>query len=256
MNIFNTTSRELKARSIYEKRYARWYPDAIFRAKIICQLLGKEKPLKHILDAGGFFPTAYIFSDYYSDSEVAIYNLYENDTPAEFSDSIKHQQGDVTDINFPENYFDMVFLGETIEHVYDIAKCFKEIKRVLKPNGYVAITTPNLAAWFNRLLLLFGKCPHNYHPAPITYSQSDRKNLKAEYGEDLRNVPLYHYHIRVFTLDRLRDYLKLMGFTIIKSTVVNFTTEDRKYRHLRKILNYILPKNAKEGIIVIAKNIK
>ena len=256
MNIFDPTPAELKARSIYEKRYGKWYPDAVFRAKFICQLIGKENPFRHILDAAGFFPTAYIFSNYYPDSEVVIYSLYESDVPAEFNSSINYRHGDVTDINFPENYFDMAYLGETIEHVYDIARCFKELKRVIKPGGYLAITTPNLAAWYNRLLLLLGKCPHNYHPAPITYSRRDRENLEAGYGKDLQNVPLHHYHIRVFTLDRLRDYLELMGFVIIKSTVVNFTTEDRKYRRFRKILNYVLPRGAKEGIMVIAKNVK
>ena len=251
--MFKESLLEKQVRERYVKRFGKWYPDVIYRTKLVCQMIKNDKDFKYILDGAGFFPSAFIFSQLYKNAQITIYNLYEDDVLDDFKNSIKYQYGDVTDIKFPDKYFDMVYLGETIEHVYDITKCFKEVKRVLKPDGYLAITTPNLAAWHNRLLLLFGKCPINYHPSPITYSKSDENNLKATHGKHLRDVPLHHYHIRLFTIDRLFDYLELMGFKIIKHDIINFTTPDRRFLFIRRLLNYILPMNFKEGIVVIVK---
>ena len=46
---------------------------------------------------------------------------------------------------YPENYFDMVFLIETIEHLTDnyLHGTFIEINRILKPGGVIIVTTPN-----------------------------------------------------------------------------------------------------------------
>jgi ubiquinone/menaquinone biosynthesis C-methylase UbiE len=46
---------------------------------------------------------------------------------------------------YEENYFDMVFLIETIEHLTDnyLHATLKEIYRILRPGGVVVITTPN-----------------------------------------------------------------------------------------------------------------
>lgn len=45
---------------------------------------------------------------------------------------------------YEENYFDLVFLIETIEHLTDnyLNATLREINRILKPGGYIIITTP------------------------------------------------------------------------------------------------------------------
>ena len=47
--------------------------------------------------------------------------------------------------SFESNFFDMVFLVETIEHLTDnyLHATLKEIHQVLKPGGAIVITTPN-----------------------------------------------------------------------------------------------------------------
>ena len=47
--------------------------------------------------------------------------------------------------------FDVVFAGEVIEHLLDTAGFLAECRRVLRPNGVLVLTTPNLAYWRNLL---------------------------------------------------------------------------------------------------------
>ncbi len=58
-----------------------------------------------------------------------------------------------------ENSVDLIIAHEIIEHLFDTDHFVKEIKRVLKPGGFVIISTPNLASLKNRLKLLFGLYP-------------------------------------------------------------------------------------------------
>jgi SAM-dependent methyltransferase len=61
---------------------------------------------------------------------------------------------------FPDGTFDLVFAGEIIEHIFDIDHLFAEMHRVMKPHGSLVVTTPNLAAFGRRLLLLVNRNPN------------------------------------------------------------------------------------------------
>lgn len=94
---------------------------------------------------------------------------------------------------FRNNYFDFVFAGEIIEHVFDTKSFLLEIYRVLKPKGYLILTTPNLARLDDRLKLLFGKTPRQTSPLH----------------------PYLYLHIHPFTFDSLKNALETCGFTEI-----------------------------------------
>jgi SAM-dependent methyltransferase len=49
---------------------------------------------------------------------------------------------DLHHIPFAENTFDVVFCNHVMEHVADYMQCMKEIHRVLKPNGWAIIQSP------------------------------------------------------------------------------------------------------------------
>jgi 2-polyprenyl-3-methyl-5-hydroxy-6-metoxy-1,4-benzoquinol methylase len=55
--------------------------------------------------------------------------------------------------------FDAVVAGEVIEHVLDTDLLLGEVARVLRPNGLLVITTPNLVSLENRIRLLLGRYP-------------------------------------------------------------------------------------------------
>jgi ubiquinone/menaquinone biosynthesis C-methylase UbiE len=71
--------------------------------------------------------------------------------------NVKFDVGDIHDLPFPENTFDVVHAHQVLQHIADPVQAFKEMRRVVKQGGIVAVQEtvdstiyPNserLAAW-------------------------------------------------------------------------------------------------------------
>lgn len=110
---------------------------------------------------------------------------------------------------FDDNTIDTVFAGEIIEHLFNTDKFLEEVKRVLKPEGFLVLTTPNLASFGRRLLLFLGKNP------------------LIESG----CLDVFAGHLRYFVKESLFELLKSHSFRVLKfeSTVVNFNSRGSIY---------------------------
>lgn len=64
-------------------------------------------------------------------------------------------------IPFDENKFDVVWMGDILEHVFDPIFLLAEAKRVLKENGCILLTVPNEMWWKARINAIFGKSPQS-----------------------------------------------------------------------------------------------
>ena len=62
--------------------------------------------------------------------------------------------GDAHNLPFEPETFEHVKFFEVIEHVENPTRCIREIWRVLKPDGVVEVSTPNLTQWRRLLRLL------------------------------------------------------------------------------------------------------
>jgi SAM-dependent methyltransferase len=109
---------------------------------------------------------------------------------------------------YPDCYFDFVYCGQVIEHIYDTDHLLDEIKRVLKIGGISIIDTPNLASWYNRLALLMGFQPFGMDVS-LKYNVGKFFQLSTEYKEGVGG------HIRLFTKRSLEKLLRLHNFEII-----------------------------------------
>lgn len=116
-------------------------------------------------------------------------------------------QLDIDDVALPfsDAYFDAVYCGEVIEHVYDPDHLLDEIYRVLKPAGTCVITTPNLAGYANRVALLLG-----YQPFSTAVSPNHEGMGKLMIGDSEGQWG----HIRVFTARALKELLELHHFRV------------------------------------------
>lgn len=104
---------------------------------------------------------------------------------------------------------DLVVMGEVIEHVFDPDACIEEIRRVLKPGGTLVVTTPNLASWLNRALLLFGV-------QPVFSETSTRKKYGHWLGLLGERKTNTQGHLKLFTLGALRELLDDLGFAVVR----------------------------------------
>lgn len=118
--------------------------------------------------------------------------------------------------DYPDNYFDIVIASHIIEHVVNPDQLILEVKRVLKKGGLFIVATPNLAAWFNRILLLLG-----FQPFFTEVSTID-KTLGLKFTRILTPLRSPLGHLRVFTSGSLRDILQLHGFKITKTAGAEF----------------------------------
>ncbi|PRH76292.1 SAM-dependent methyltransferase [Streptomyces solincola] len=113
---------------------------------------------------------------------------------------------------------DAVLFSEVIEHLPDPDTALDELRRVLRPGGHLMLSTPNLAAWYNRALLLAGVQP--------VFSEV---SLRAVHGRPGREVV---GHLRLYTARALRSFLRAAGFTDVTVTGAPFHGVPRLLRPL------------------------
>jgi SAM-dependent methyltransferase len=122
---------------------------------------------------------------------------------------------------FPDNYFDFIFAGEIIEHIFDTRFFLKEIHRVLKPKGYLIITTPNLARLDDRVKFLLGKAPRQIAPLH----------------------PYLYLHIRPFTFNLLKTALEAYNFTniVLRTNVIVLNFLGKEIKIYSKLFTNLFP---------------
>jgi SAM-dependent methyltransferase len=99
---------------------------------------------------------------------------------------------------------DVVIMSELIEHLVDPDGAVAEVRRVLRPGGSLLLSTPNLAAWYNRGLLAVGIQP--------IFSEV---SLHGVFGRPGRVVA---GHLRLFTRRALTEFLTASGFRCVTVT--------------------------------------
>jgi SAM-dependent methyltransferase len=93
---------------------------------------------------------------------------------------------------FDDASFDVVLAGEIIEHMVDTQGFLREVARVLRRGGSVALSTPNVLWWKHRLAMLRGRYP-------------DVLDYRLRYGRD-------YGHVRAFAPALVRELLEDAGF--------------------------------------------
>jgi SAM-dependent methyltransferase len=81
---------------------------------------------------------------------------------------------------FGDGEFDLVLCAETVEHVRDVQLLLSEARRVLKPGGTLALTTPA-----SRALM---RPPHPLSPHLRFLTRASLRELLAQLGFELRSL--------------------------------------------------------------------
>ncbi|WP_175596112.1 class I SAM-dependent methyltransferase [Thermomonospora catenispora] len=93
-------------------------------------------------------------------------------------------QGDARDLPFPDDSFDKIIASEVLEHIPDDMSAMRELLRVLKPGGRLAVTVPS---WLPERVCW--ALSEEYHTAPGG-------------------------HVRIYTRAELEAKLKSLGFRV------------------------------------------
>lgn len=117
---------------------------------------------------------------------------------------------------------DIVIMSELIEHLVDPDATLDEAMRVLVPGGTLLLSTPNLAAWYNRALLLFGVQP--------VFTEVSLRGIYGRPGKEVVG------HLRVFTRRALQELLAAVGFIDVEITGAPYHDVPRPFRPLDRFL--------------------
>ncbi len=115
----------------------------------------------------------------------------------------------------PTRSMDVIVTAHVIEHLTDTDNFLSEIHRVLKPGGYLVVSTDNLAGWFNIFSLILGYQP-TAGPTVSTRHLITLSPLWWEGGAGgVKNVD-YPMHHNVMTMKTLETLLTKYGFVVEK----------------------------------------
>ncbi|MFP3900060.1 MAG: class I SAM-dependent methyltransferase [Acidimicrobiia bacterium] len=102
-------------------------------------------------------------------------------------------RGDATLLPFPDGAFDRVIAAEVLEHIDDDRAAVRELARVLRPGGTLAVTVP---AWFaERVCWALSDeyhAPHVLGGHVRIYTQTELRSTLTSAG--LRPVAAHHAH--------------------------------------------------------------
>ncbi|MER6089452.1 class I SAM-dependent methyltransferase [Streptomyces bluensis] len=132
-------------------------------------------------------------------------------------------RGELTDggLPFASAVADAVLFSEVIEHLVDPDAALDEIRRVLRPGGHLMLSTPNLAAWYNRALLLAGVQP--------VFSEVSLRAIHGRPGKEVVG------HLRLYTARALREFVAASGFEVVGLRGAPFHGVPRPLRPLDRL---------------------
>lgn len=109
---------------------------------------------------------------------------------------------------FEDGSIDAIVSNQVIEHLSDTDIFLREIRRVLKPTGYVVLSTNNMASWHNVASLVAG-----WQPMPNHVSDEVIVGNPLNVDDQNDGSP-YPMHRRIFTNRALRELAAHHGLQI------------------------------------------
>jgi len=168
---------------------------------------------------------------------------------------------------FKSGSFDAVNLIEVIEHIENQPQLIREIGRVLKPEGVVVISTPNVLNVLSRLRFLFtGFLRGRVRPAHYTSAPGQAPNIYLLHFYELYYL-FFHYGFEVQELRKTRIKFAPVFFTLLfyplmwmfsLEAVIRAEKDPTQRGYNWQILRWLLssPLLLSDNIVVKAKKVR
>jgi len=140
-------------------------------------------------------------------------------------------------IPFDDGRFELVLFNEILEHLrIDPISTLKEVNRIIKPNGIMVLTTPNLYSL--RKIILFNLGNGFNDP----YEEFEKLHTIGHMG-----------HIREYSSKEVKKLLEKTGFNIINVRYKTYHNVKRKPAPIINLFYYFFPKWRPLQIIISKK---
>jgi 2-polyprenyl-3-methyl-5-hydroxy-6-metoxy-1,4-benzoquinol methylase len=122
-------------------------------------------------------------------------------------------------IPYEGNFFDVIIFTEVLEHVFHPhSKIMLEVKRVLRNNGKLIFSVPNIARLANRVRLMLGH------------------SILSDADEQLNNSWIHgHGHLHEYTKKEAIELLDKAGFFVEKVKYIQTGTTKNVYRERKRL---------------------
>ena len=122
---------------------------------------------------------------------------------------------------YSDNEFDLVIFMEVLEHLRDDPMhCLSEINRILRPEGHMLLTTPNLSSWKSISRALHHENPLLFPPF-VRSGGTDRHNREYTFREVSQLAIDAGFTVETHTAIDVYDHLPLAP------GIAGFSTEGR-----------------------------
>ncbi len=159
--------------------------------------------LQHIINSG--IKLKYNALDFSKESIENLKNKFQNSNHLETAGVIEQLPSP-----FRDGFFDVIFCIELIEHLRDeyLSATIKEVKRLLKPGGFVVITTPN----------------------------KEDLNISKLYCPECGCIFHKWQHLRSWSKESLSEYLESLGLRTVIAKEVLFHPVEHLFKTIARVL--------------------
>ena len=141
------------------------------------------------------------------------------------------QWGDILDLNFKDETFDLVCAFDVVEHVEDHQQALKELLRVSKQSGSIVLTVPaHMHLWSNHDLV-----NHHYRRYDIL---SMYQLLNSCKGVSVEFISYFNYYL-YYPISAFRKFKNLLKGDHSKSKILKSDFESFKPGFTNKMIQYI-----------------
>ncbi|HOL22472.1 MAG TPA: class I SAM-dependent methyltransferase [bacterium] len=153
--------------------------------------------------------------------------------------------GEVLDAKFPDNFFDTITMHAVLEHISEPIITLKELRRILKKDGEIIISVPNVWNWekilFRKFWWGWDTPRHIWHFSPISIKKllektgfqvtkinyiGDMYNFMKNFTNMLQMIPSRKFSENLFSPNRCRFITKYLMFPISIIGVLTRTSEN------------------------------
>ena len=153
----------------------------------------------------------------FPDAQVTITDIV--DSSVKFIERLKNElnltnvevkKADVYNLEFREDYFDLIISDVVIQHLPNDLKAIKEMTKILKPGGVIIVSGVNLFNLPHTLYKLFHRKEYTYGYEK-SYSKKELRRLYNEAGLEIINEDGFYFAYGIFRLKYIHSIFKLLG---------------------------------------------